>query len=98
MAAALQSLRGQQPFETIVAVPVAAEEQIGHVRCWCDEVICCRVVPQIQLVDHLYGEFPEISDTQAIHVLTQANAEQTPIERARSHGPICMPIEQSRSG
>jgi predicted phosphoribosyltransferase len=92
MIAALEAIRLKEPFEVIVGVPLAANEQIEKVRRWCDEVVCLLNLPKMEAVREHYREFPEVSDTCIVEILDKNRAEPEPECSVRHHGPVCPPI------
>jgi putative phosphoribosyl transferase len=88
MTAALRGLQARKPREVIVAVPVAAPEQVERLRCWCDDVVCLREDASLSSVGQYYAHFAPVEDSLAVALLEEANPEQRPQERGRSHGPV----------
>jgi predicted phosphoribosyltransferase len=69
MIAALQAVQAQQPYEVIVAVPVASRDRLEEVRRWCDEVICLIVPQQFWAVGQVYEDFTPVEDEEVVEVL-----------------------------
>ncbi|HUY92530.1 MAG TPA: phosphoribosyltransferase family protein [Pirellulales bacterium] len=76
MIAALQMVKAQNPYETIVAVPVASPERLVAVRQWCDEVVCLLAPRFFWAIGQFYEDFRQVEDEDVVEVLrTFAHAE-----------------------
>jgi putative phosphoribosyl transferase len=73
MLAALQSVRGRQPFELIAAVPVAAPGRCETLADYCDEVVCIRVPRNFYAVGQFYDNFEEVDDQEVVELLEASN-------------------------
>jgi hypothetical protein len=71
MIAALLTIRSQQPFEVIVAVPVAAPGRIDEVRRYCDEVVCLSRPEDFWAVGQFYRDFEPVEDWQVVELLRE---------------------------
>lgn len=71
MIAALQAARGQNPYELIVAVPVAAPERLAQVRRWCDEAVCLYTPDDFHAVGQFYEHFEPVEDDEVLRLLRQ---------------------------
>ncbi|MBI1849361.1 MAG: phosphoribosyltransferase [Planctomycetes bacterium] len=71
MMAALQVVRGQAPYELIVAVPVAPPDRIEEVRAWCDEVVCVHAPEFFLAISNFYESFPQVEDDTALEILAR---------------------------
>jgi predicted phosphoribosyltransferase len=69
MIAALKAIRGQQPHELIVAVPVAVPDRLEEVRQWCDEVVCLAQPEDFWAVGQFYEDFTQVTDEQVVALL-----------------------------
>jgi len=69
MMAALHSVRGQQPHEVIVAVPVASPDRLEEVRRFCDEVVCLLTPEDFWAVGQFYEDFAAVEDEQVVELL-----------------------------
>jgi len=69
MIAALRTLRGQKPLETVVAVPVAAPDRLQEVQRECDAVVCLITAPHLWAVGQFYHDFSQVEDEQVIEML-----------------------------
>jgi predicted phosphoribosyltransferase len=84
MIAALNVLREQEPWELIVAVPVASPERLGEVAEHCDRTVCLIVSEDLWAVGQFYEEFDAVEDAQMMDILRQfqrdRQARSTPHE------------------
>jgi putative phosphoribosyl transferase len=71
MIAALQRLKEQDPYELIVAVPVASPVGLREVRHWCDDDIWLVSPEQFQAIDEFYEGFPRVGDEQVLDLLRE---------------------------
>jgi predicted phosphoribosyltransferase len=71
MIAALQTVREQNPYELIVAVPVASPDRLEELRRWCDEVVCLLTPEEFSSVGQFYADFTQVSDEQVIELLRE---------------------------
>lgn len=69
MIAALKAVRGQQPRELVVAVPVASPRRLDEVAVWCDEVVCLISTDQFRAVGEFYKDFTQVEDEEVIELL-----------------------------
>lgn len=69
MIAALQTVRTQNPYETIVAVPVASPERLRTVRQWCDEIVCLLMPRSFWASGQFYDAFDQVGDEDAVEIL-----------------------------
>ncbi len=72
MIAALDAVRGDRPFELIVAVPVGSHERIQEVREHCDEVVALIDIESFWAVGQFYTDFREVTDNEAVELLRDA--------------------------
>jgi predicted phosphoribosyltransferase len=72
MLAALQSVRAQEPKELIVAVPVAAPQQLAPIRKACDELICLSMPERFNAVGQYYRNFRQVEDDEVVELLRSA--------------------------
>jgi predicted phosphoribosyltransferase len=71
MIAALQYVRTQNPFQLIVAVPVACPAALREVRQWCDDVVWL-VTPEVyRAMEEFYEGFPAIKDHEVVSRLRE---------------------------
>ncbi|WP_224362879.1 phosphoribosyltransferase [Hyalangium versicolor] len=75
--AALRGLRHQQPRRLVLAVPVAAAEELERLRLEADEVVCLQPIWALLSVDHAYDDLRSLPDLEVRQLL----------ERAREFGP-----------
>ncbi len=69
MMAALRAVRGQEPHEIIVAVPVADPERLRPMRKLCDHIICLIEDPRLRAVGQYYEDFGQVSDEEVVALL-----------------------------
>jgi len=74
--ATVELVSNQEPDEIIVAIPVAPSSAIRRleVNPNVDEVICLRTPHNFRAVGQFYEEFYQVSDQEAIQLLSEANA------------------------
>jgi putative phosphoribosyl transferase len=78
MIAALEVARTRQPFELIVAVPVASPDRLPEIRRRCDEVICLLAPSSSWASGEFYDDFSQVEDSEALELLrTTAPAEKS---------------------
>ena len=66
MAAALRTLRAQQPERLIACVPVASQEAIDLITPLCDEIVCLAVPMDFVAVGRHYRDFPQVDEEEAV--------------------------------
>jgi putative phosphoribosyl transferase len=71
MMAALHSVKGQYPYEVIVAVPVASPDRLEEVRRLCDEVVCLLRPENFWAVGQFYHDFSPVEDEQVVDILRE---------------------------
>lgn len=71
MIAALHGLRGRNPARLVCAVPVAPPSALAKVAIMADEVVCLESTVYFQAVGQFYQDFPQVEDTEVIHILNQ---------------------------
>jgi predicted phosphoribosyltransferase len=69
MIAALRVARAQDPYELIVAVPVASPDRLEEVRRWCDEVVCPLVPRYLRAIGQFFEDFTQVGDEQVLDLL-----------------------------
>jgi predicted phosphoribosyltransferase len=69
MIATLQVARVKDPFELIVAVPVASPDRLCEIRSRCDEVICLLAPPTFWAIGQFYEDFSQVEDAEALDLL-----------------------------
>jgi putative phosphoribosyl transferase len=75
MIAALEVVRAQDPYEVIVAVPVASPERLPEIRERCDEVVCLLAPARFWAIGQVYEDFTQIDDATAVELLRSAAAD-----------------------
>jgi predicted phosphoribosyltransferase len=71
MIAALQTVRAQNPYELIVAVPVASPDRLEEVRRWCDEVVCLLTPVDFASIGEFYADFTQVPDEEVVELLRE---------------------------
>jgi predicted phosphoribosyltransferase len=85
MIAALQVIKGQNPAELIVAVPVAPPERLAEIRRRCDDVVCLLAPDLFWAVGQFYAEFPQVEDAEVVELLrATAPAERDVVSQVPS--------------
>lgn len=79
--AALKWIRGQNPKEIILAVPVAPPESLKGLNEICDEIICLAAPPLFQSVGEFYRTFNQVDDDLFLSKLK--NWMKRPVARPR---------------
>jgi len=83
MIAALQAVKAQNPYEVIVAVPVASPDRLQEVRRWCDEVVCLLCPESFWAVGQFYKDFTPMEDDEVVDLFrefaTIAEKEPDPV-------------------
>jgi len=69
MIAALHIVKGQQPHEVIVAVPVAPPDRLQEIRQLCDDLICLMAPNYFMAVGQFYESFLQVEDDQVVTIL-----------------------------
>ncbi|MEX1027398.1 MAG: phosphoribosyltransferase family protein [Candidatus Paceibacterota bacterium] len=78
MFAAIEVVKGREPHEVIVAVPVAPAERIEALRQRCDRLICLHAPVVFWAVGQFYESFDPVEDDQVVELLREfAPAAQT---------------------
>jgi putative phosphoribosyl transferase len=71
MLAALQVIRSQEPYEVLVAVPVAAPDRLKEVGAYCDEVVCPHAPEHFWAIGSFYLDFRQVSDEEVLLLLSE---------------------------
>jgi putative phosphoribosyl transferase len=69
MIAALEAIRLLEPFELIVAVPVAPPASLEEIRRRCDELVCLMAPKEFLSIGQFYADFPPVSEAEAVELL-----------------------------
>jgi predicted phosphoribosyltransferase len=72
MVAALRTIKSEQPYEVIVAVPVASPDRLRGIRELCDEVICLLCPEDFWAIGQFYEDFDQVDDATAVKMLRSA--------------------------
>jgi predicted phosphoribosyltransferase len=83
MIAALQAVRGQNPHELIVAVPVASPDRLAEVRRWCDDAVCLLAPEEFRAVGQFYQDFSTVEDEDVIRILRAGSWQVSPTRTPR---------------
>lgn len=78
--ATIELVAKQKPTKVIVAIPVAPESSLSKIEKnqKVDETICLLVPFNFRAVGQFYKEFYQVSDQEAIRILEETNAPNTP--------------------
>ncbi len=71
MIAALQMIKAQNAYETIVAVPVASPDRLVAVRQWCDEIVCLLAPETFWAIGQFYQDFSQVEDEEVVEMLQE---------------------------
>jgi predicted phosphoribosyltransferase len=71
MFAALQSIKGQNAREVIVAVPVASPDRLAEIRRLCDDVVCLLTPKQFWAIGQFYQDFTQVEDEEVVQLLRE---------------------------
>jgi predicted phosphoribosyltransferase len=71
MIAAIEVVKGHNPHEVIVAVPVAPPERLETIRGMCDRVICLHSPAMFFAVGQFYQSFETVEDDQVVELLRE---------------------------
>jgi hypothetical protein len=69
MIAALQSIQPQNPYELIVAVPVASSDRLADVHQWCNGVVCLLAPDSFLAIGQFYKDFDPVEDEEVVRLL-----------------------------
>jgi len=69
MMAALRVVRGHQPHEVIVAVPVGTPARLREVSRCCDEVVCLEAPEKLWAISQFYEDFSQVGDEEVLELL-----------------------------
>ncbi|WP_372985427.1 phosphoribosyltransferase [Marinobacter sp.] len=75
MRVAIKALRGQQPKELVVAVPVAPADTIETLRNEADDVVCLATPEPFTAIGLWYVDFGQVSDEEVTKQLAKAWAK-----------------------
>ncbi len=84
MLAALQTLRREDAFEIIVAVPVAPADRLEEVSGLCDRVVSLLTPDDFWAVGQFYRDFDQVSDERVAEVLQGRGKSETRQTRSNS--------------
>ncbi|GAA0840179.1 phosphoribosyltransferase [Marinobacter szutsaonensis] len=77
MRVAIKALRGQQPKELVVAVPVAPADTIETLRNEADDVVCLATPEPFTAIGLWYVDFGQVSDEEVTKQLAKAWAKES---------------------
>lgn len=69
MIAALKVARAQEPYELIVAVPVASPDRLVEIRRLADEVVCLLAPESFWAIGQFYEDFTQVADEEVVEIL-----------------------------
>lgn len=75
MRAAVEAVRGLDPAETIVAVPLAPAETCEALAAEVDRVVCALTPEPFYAVGLWYRDFSQTTDDEVVHILERARTE-----------------------
>lgn len=75
MVAALNAVRAQDPYELIVAVPVAAPDRAAEVRRHCDDLVCLMMPRTFFAIGQFYEDFSQVEDEEVVALLREQAAQ-----------------------
>lgn len=75
MMAALRVVKSQNPYEVIVAVPVASPDRLEEIRLWCEDVVCLLSPEYFWAIGQFHEDFSPVEDEQALEMLRQSAQE-----------------------
>jgi len=81
--AALRAIRGRQPKELILAVPVAPTDTLAELRAEADTIICLEDHRAFGALGNFYADFRQLTDQDVTDTLARFTAE-TPLQSARA--------------
>jgi putative phosphoribosyl transferase len=73
MIAALRTIKSEQPYEVIVAVPVASPDRLRGIHDLCDEAICLLCPEEFRAIGEFYEDFDQVDDAHAVELLRSTN-------------------------
>jgi putative phosphoribosyl transferase len=73
MLVAIQALRQMIPAKIVVAIPVAAQDSLQHIKSEADDVICLSAPERFHAVSLWYDDFNQVSDVEVIQLLDTAH-------------------------
>ena len=72
MRAAVAAVRGANPFQVVVATPVAAAETCDAVAELADDTVCSLMPPMFLAVGEWYDAFPATTDEEVRQLLEES--------------------------
>jgi putative phosphoribosyl transferase len=74
MRVAVDAVRGHQPQELVVAVPVASPEAVAAIDEMADRIVCLAAPPHFRAVGTWYENFSQVSDTTVRDLLAESRS------------------------
>jgi putative phosphoribosyl transferase len=74
MRVAVDAVRGHQPQELVVAVPVASPEAVAAIDEMADRMVCLAAPPHFRAVGTWYENFSQVSDTTVRDLLAESRS------------------------
>jgi putative phosphoribosyl transferase len=71
MIAALHVVKTHDPYEIIVAVPVAPPDRLEAIEGLCDRLICLLAPAEFQAVGQFYESFDPVEDEEVVRILRE---------------------------
>jgi len=72
MIAALQTIKAQDPYSLIVAVPVISPDRIPEMCRWCDELVYLLSPEEFWAIGQFYKDFRQVEDQKVLDLLREA--------------------------
>jgi predicted phosphoribosyltransferase len=76
--AAIQAVRGREPKEVVLAVPVAPPDTVERLRAEVDTIVCLETPVDFGAIGWFYRDFRQVSDEEVITALARFPADRPP--------------------
>jgi putative phosphoribosyl transferase len=86
MIAALHVVNALDPYEVIVAAPVAPADRVGVLKQYCDRFVCLEASKHFRSVGQFYLSFEPVEDEDVARVLRESQ-----LQKAAAAGPRTIP-------
>jgi predicted phosphoribosyltransferase len=73
--AAIDALRQRGAARTVIAVPVAPEDEAARLRHVADDVVALVTSPWLVAIGEAYGDFSQATDEDVVSILQRAGTE-----------------------
>ncbi|MEX2287678.1 MAG: alpha/beta family hydrolase [Planctomycetaceae bacterium] len=71
MLAALDVIKAHEPYEVIVAAPVAPPDRLEPIRQKCDRLICLHTPALFWAIGQFYADFRQVEDDEVVNLLRE---------------------------